>query len=121
MPSGADELLTALPWLGRVNVMYWGDIDTHGFTILNRARRAAPHAVSVLMDAETLLAHKPFWTVEPTPHVEALTELTDEERALYDGLCVGTYGDRIRLEQELIRFYLIESAVATSHRGSQLS
>jgi hypothetical protein len=38
----------------------------------------------------------------------------------YDGLCVGTHGDRVRLEQELIRFDLIESAVATSHRGSQL-
>ncbi|MHB8450866.1 MAG: Wadjet anti-phage system protein JetD domain-containing protein [Mycobacteriales bacterium] len=115
---GADELLAALPWLGRVTVLYWGDIDTHGFTILNRVRRAAPHALSVLMDAETLVAHKAFWTREPTPHVEALTELTDAERALYEGLCVGIYGDRIRLEQELIRFDLIESAVAEICRRS---
>lgn len=118
---GADDLLAALPWLDHVRVRYWGDIDTHGFTILNRVRRAAPHATSVLMDAETLFAHKPFWTIEPTPHIEALTELTDEERALYEGLCVGTYGDRVRLEQELIRFDLIEFAVAESHRGSHLT
>jgi hypothetical protein len=109
---GADELLAALPWLDRVTVGYWGDIDTHGFTILNRVRRAAPHALSVLMDVETLVTHKPFWAIEPTPHIEALTELTDAERALYEGLCVGIYGDRVRLEQELIRFDLIESAVA---------
>jgi hypothetical protein len=118
---GADELLAALPWLDRVTVLYWGDIDTHGCTILNRVRRAAPHALSVLMDTETLLAHKAFWTREPTPHIEALTDLTDAERALYQALCVGTHGDRIRLEQELIRFDLIESAIAEIYRGSRPS
>ncbi len=101
-----------------MTVRYWGDIDTHGFTILNRVRRAAPHALSVLMDTETLLAHRAFWTREPTPHIEALTGLTDAERALYQALCVGLHGDRIRLEQELIRLDLVESAMAESCRGS---
>ncbi len=37
-------------WLARCQVYYWGDIDTHGFAILDQLRTHIPHARSLLMD-----------------------------------------------------------------------
>ncbi|MGE5763601.1 MAG: Wadjet anti-phage system protein JetD domain-containing protein [Mycobacterium leprae] len=108
---GADELLRALPWVPAVAVRYWGDIDTHGFTILDRVRAVAPHTVSVLMDTRTLLAHRAFWVTEPVPRLDPLTHLTVGEADVYDALRAGTYGDRVRLEQELVRFDHVEAAL----------
>jgi len=34
----AVDVLGQLPWLQEAQCIYWGDIDTHGFAILNRAR-----------------------------------------------------------------------------------
>jgi hypothetical protein len=42
--------LEPLGWLAGLDLMYWGDIDTHGFAILNRLRHHLPHARSMLMD-----------------------------------------------------------------------
>lgn len=93
--------LSALPWLSEIPSVYWGDIDTHGLAILSRARRVLPGLRSVLMDAATLRAHKPLWTLEPAQHAEAeLTELTAEERAVFIGLRSGEWGPKLRLEQE---------------------
>src|SRR5699024_4906589 len=47
-----------LPWLTDSNVVYWGDIDTHGFAILHRLRTWLPQTTSILMDRETLFAHQ---------------------------------------------------------------
>ena len=54
----------SLPWLQDAEVHYWGDIDTHGFAILNQLRAWLPHAHSFLMDRETLLAHRGRWGTE---------------------------------------------------------
>ena len=56
-----------LPWLAGVDVLYWGDIDTHGFAILDRLRAWLPQTRSVLMDRETLLAHRDRWVIEDRP------------------------------------------------------
>ncbi|WP_298619374.1 DUF3322 and DUF2220 domain-containing protein [uncultured Zoogloea sp.] len=91
-----------LPWLvGAEVVLYWGDIDTHGFAILNRARRAVPHLRSVLMDEETLLSHRSLWVEEAAqcPNVP-LDALTAEEQSVYENLRVSAWGPRIRMEQE---------------------
>ncbi len=53
-----------LRWLAEADVVYWGDIDTHGFVILDRLRAWLPRAQSVLMDRETLLAHRGRWVTE---------------------------------------------------------
>lgn len=92
----------ALPWLvGAEVVLYWGDIDTHGFAILNRARRAVPHLRSVLMDEETLLSHRALWVEEEAqcPNVP-LDALTAEEQSVYENLRASAWGPRIRMEQE---------------------
>lgn len=92
----------ALPWLVDAEVaVYWGDIDTHGFAILDRARRAVPQLGSVLMDEETLLSHRSLWVQEAAqcPNVP-LDMLTTEERMVYDNLRANVWGARVRMEQE---------------------
>ena len=91
-------------WLKDCEVLYWGDLDTHGFRILDQLRAVHPHVASVLMDEETLLAHRDVWGHEPSPSRAALTRLTPEERALYEALGNDTFGESVRLEQELIRW-----------------
>ncbi len=92
----------SLSWLIGADVSYWGDIDTHGFAILNRLRASLPHARSVLMDRATFLEHRDRWSIEPTPSHAVLANLDSHELALYDDLVTDRFGERLRLEQEFI-------------------
>jgi len=99
----AVDLFGEIPWLRQLPCYYWGDLDTHGFAILNRLRHYVPHAQSLLMDEATLLAHQDMWGHEKTPVNGAeLPLLTNEEQRLYWDLCNNRRGTRIRLEQERI-------------------
>lgn len=100
--------LGAVEWLRSRPIFYWGDIDTHGFAILNQLRAALPQTRSFLMDRDTFLAHRDHWVREVKPVSRELPELTGEERALYRDLVVGTYGEGLRLEQELVRYPCLE-------------
>ncbi|RAN76171.1 hypothetical protein B5P43_24580 [Bacillus sp. SRB_336] len=91
-------------WLRDVEVLYWGDIDTHGFHILDQLRAHHPNVRSILMDEETLLAHRDFWGREDSPSRAALTRLTPAEAAVYADLQAGTHRPLLRLEQELLRW-----------------
>ena len=105
---GFDNLAAA-QWLHQKNIYYWGDIDTHGFAILNQFRGFFPHAVSFLMDQQTLLNHQPLWGIEVQPETGTLARLNPGESALYDQLRQNHWGERVRLEQERIRFdFLLE-------------
>jgi hypothetical protein len=44
--------------------LYWGGIDTHGFAILDRLRASIPGAALLLMDENTLQAHRHVWGQE---------------------------------------------------------
>ncbi len=97
------DVLARLPWLARARCMYWGDLDTHGFAILHRARSYIPELQSVLMDEETLLRHKALWVDEAAQHSAAeLTLLTMDEQQLYRDLKQQRWGQNVRLEQERI-------------------
>ncbi|OGS98658.1 MAG: hypothetical protein A3H99_09635, partial [Gallionellales bacterium RIFCSPLOWO2_02_FULL_59_110] len=61
------EVLAGAQWLQQRHIFYWGDIDTHGFAILDQLRAELPHAHSLLMDRTTLLAHASQWGEEPQP------------------------------------------------------
>jgi hypothetical protein len=102
------ERLAVVTWLRGVTCTYWGDIDTHGFAILDQLRAVLPDVVSMLMDKETLLALRPFWTRERAPHVADLGQLTDAERAVYDDLRFDRLGIGVRLEQERIPMRWLE-------------
>jgi hypothetical protein len=92
----------SLPWLRAAPVHYWGDLDTHGFAILDRLRAWLPQTASFLMDRETLLAHRDRWVPEPTPTAATLTRLDTAEAALYDDLVSDRLAESLRLEQERI-------------------
>jgi len=92
----------SLPWLANADVVYWADLDTHGFAILNQLRAWLPQTRSLLMDRETLLAHRGRWVAEASPAVSRLDRLTPEEHALYQDLVTACLGERVRLEQERI-------------------
>jgi hypothetical protein len=97
----AVNLVQQLPWLRDSRVVVWGDIDTHGFAILDRARGALPQAESMLMDAATLLDHRILWVEEGQPYSgPPLDRLTAQEKSVFDGLTEGMWGPRVRLEQE---------------------
>jgi hypothetical protein len=98
-------------WLHTGNMHYWGDIDTHGFAILDQLRALFPTAHSFLMDRETLLAHRLHWGQEPQPSRGELSRLTPEEQSLYDDLRCDRLAIRLRLEQERIGFAWVERMV----------
>ncbi len=103
--------LEALPWLHDKEIVYWGDIDTHGFAILNRLRERFGSVRSILMDHDTLLAHPTQRVTEPSPTAEPLPHLTEQERALYDDLIEDRFGAAVRLEQERVRFSHLREAL----------
>lgn len=104
-------VLEGVPWLAQRDVVYWGDLDTHGFAILSRLRERVPAVRSLLMDRSTLLAHREQFTVEPNPTNVELGGLTAEESELHRDLIEDRYGPSVRLEQERIRFSTVRNAL----------
>ena len=96
-------------WLAGAEVHYWGDLDTHGFAILDQLRAALPRASSFLMDERTLLAHRMLWGHEPEPADRELSRLTEDERRVYEGLVHHRWGPNFRLEQERIGYRWVEA------------
>ena len=108
------DVLGQVPWLAARTVYYWGDIDTHGFAILDELRAHLPQARSLLMDAATLLAHQSHWSEEAKPTQRDLSRLTADERTVYDTLRWQRLAPRaLRLEQERVGYAYVESALST--------
>jgi len=105
------DMLAACAWLQARTIYYWGDIDTHGFAILDQLRTLFPHVCSVLMDRATFLAHQKQWGEEPQPVRRDLLRLTAAEHALFDALRANRLGHQLRLEQERIGFGWVQAAL----------
>ena len=99
-------------WLERCRLHYWGDIDTHGFAILDELRGHLKKTESLLMDRQTFQKFEPLRVPERKPANRTLTRLTSEEQELYEDLCGGKYEPNSRLEQERISFGWVEAALA---------
>ncbi len=111
---GAGYGLRALgsaAWLTECEVYYWGDLDTHGFAILDELRTHLAHVESFLMDRQTLMAHQEQWGHEDSPASRDLQRLRPSELALYNDLRDNRMGRNIRLEQERIGFGGVEEAL----------
>lgn len=109
------DALAGATWLQRRALHYWGDIDTHGFAILDQLRTHFPHARSFLMDRHTLLAHESQWVTEPQPTQRDLVRLDPDERRLYDDLRWRRLRDLpLRLEQERIAYGQVLRMVASA-------
>ncbi|MBI3524201.1 MAG: hypothetical protein HY066_06685 [Betaproteobacteria bacterium] len=107
------EMLRKAEWLSYCRVHYWGDIDTHGFAILDQLRSQFGHVESFLMDRPTLLAFESLWGEEEKQTLRDLPRLTPEEMTLYDDLRDNRIRKSLRLEQEQIGFGWVESALST--------
>ncbi|WP_432108502.1 Wadjet anti-phage system protein JetD domain-containing protein [Streptomyces sp. AA1529] len=118
---GGDYAVTRLAelrWLRDKRLVYWGDLDTHGFAILDRLRRLLPHTESILMDRSTLTAHRGQWVKESRPTREHLPSLTAEESDLYQSLVDDDFGHGVRLEQERVPFSAVQTALAALQDSS---
>ena len=111
------EVLAGARWLHGRDLFYWGDIDTHGFAILDQLRAPFPQVKSLLMDKATLLAHATQWGTEPQPVVRDLPRLTVEEGALFDELRDNRLRVGVRLEQERIGFDWLQKTLAALAPG----
>jgi hypothetical protein len=105
------DLLSSATWLSNAHIHYWGDIDTHGFAILDRLRAKFPNVHSLLMNRDTLLAHRSLWGREEVPSRAALSRLDPEEQGLFDDLVHDRLGEKVRLEQERVSYALLEKAL----------
>ena len=108
------DALARSHWLKNCPLHYWGDIDTHGFGILDQLRGYFNHVTSFLMDRATLDAHASVWGSEDKPLRVDLHRLTPAERTLYDDLRDNRIRVGLRLEQEHIGFHWL------AHRLEQL-
>ncbi len=107
------EALAEIPWLAACRIHYWGDIDTHGFAILDQLRQKYPGVRSLLMDEATLLDHRTHWVSETRPRPATLKHLTAQEQQLYQDLLDNRWGPELRLEQERIDYnYLLTRLAA---------
>jgi hypothetical protein len=108
------ERFAVTPWLKELDVWYWGDVDTHGFRILDRLRATLPQARSFLMDRATLKAHRSLCVEEPAEkrYTGELFRLSSEEHALFEDLRHDRIGERIRLEQERVAYGWLRRALA---------
>ena len=90
---------------------YWGDIDAHGFQILNQFRTYFPNTIAVMMDEDTLSS----FTSAVGPHVsnQNLQRLSTNELQLYNYL----RQNNIRLEQEKITQAFAEERIKKLFQG----
>ncbi|MEB0140722.1 MULTISPECIES: DUF3322 domain-containing protein [unclassified Undibacterium] len=107
------DALARSQWLHDCQIYYWGDLDTHGFAILNQLRLHFRHVESLLMDQATLHEHVAFWGHEEKPVRAELGLLTPAEAALYDDLRDNRLRPGLRLEQEHIRYHWLTAQLST--------
>lgn len=97
--------LKDIGWIKNKQFFYWGDLDAHGFQILNQFRTYFPKTAAVMMDEETLLSFKSA-KGQPAP-IQNLQRLTESELKLYAYL----RQNNIRLEQEKITHSFAEERI----------
>jgi hypothetical protein len=102
------EILKAIKWLSTVAVYYWGDIDTHGFAILDLVRSFLPHCKSFLMTEAILHQTCDLWVREDKQYTGRLTRLTEDENRLFHSLQNNTWGSYIRMEQERLPYNIVQ-------------
>jgi hypothetical protein len=111
------ERLASSTWIEDKRLYYWGDIDTHGFAMLDQVRHYFPHTRSLLMDLRTLLDHQPLWGNEQAPLNRYLPCLDPAETAIYEGLRNNRWAPALRLEQERVSY----TSLKASLKGVMLS
>jgi hypothetical protein len=112
--------LSRADWIKSKRIVYWGDLDTHGFAILSHCRALFPQTVSILMDSATLTANRSLCVIEAATVKEMPTCLTESERATYAALSASE-GINLRLEQERIPYGQLETCLALRQPERELT
>jgi len=107
----AAHELAAVAWIAQSDCVYWGDLDTHGFAILDRLRSHLPQVRSVLMDIGTATDWAELAVAEPRQtSADRLPRLSADEQSAFDFV-----RDRhLRLEQERIPWPVVLTALAAA-------
>jgi hypothetical protein len=113
---GLDRL-AKIGWLHAKTIYYWGDIDTHGFAMLDQIRAYFPQTISLLMDRATVLRHREQWGHEQSPTTRELPRLNEQEAELYNDLRNNRFTAALRLEQERISYAFLQSALQSLAAG----
>jgi len=94
----AVQSLAKVMWLYRCRIIYWGDIDAHGFQILSDLRRLFPHVRSVMMNQQTLDDHAEYVVEGNRVRVDRFDGLTEAEATVAQHVLEHN----LRMEQEHI-------------------
>lgn len=92
------KYLSFVDWLTGQDIYYWGDIDTHGFQILNQMRSYYPQTKGILMNKETFDSYTEYAVKGSPTGNYTLEYLHEPEIELYNFLKESN----LRLEQERI-------------------
>lgn len=86
--GGGDAVshLCRLSWLSNARLVYWGDMDTHGFESLAFLRSYHPHTDSTMMNMDTFTNFKSFAVDASAYTSRAELNLSQTERELFDFL-----------------------------------
>lgn len=101
------EVLKGCEWLKSLTIVYWGDMDVHGFLILSQVRGYFPQTRSLMMDQQTLDAFSSMVVPNEVIHSPKPMHLTPEESQMYQYLKDHAY----RLEQEKINHAYVVAKV----------
>lgn len=96
------------PWFRAAPLVYWGDLDADGFSILSEVRGVHGHVTSVLMDVDTVRRWARFGVPDRDFQLRLYAGLTGAEEAAVDELILSRH---LRIEQERIRFDVAEAAI----------
>lgn len=102
------------PFFRAAPLIYWGDLDTDGYGILDGVRGAVPEVGSVLMDRATVQRWQHMGVPDRDFRPRVYERLTGEELA---GLETLIEAGHLRIEQEKIRFDVAVAGVAEAVRG----
>lgn len=112
--------VASLEWIRHCPlVVYWGDIDSDGYEILDEHRGCGLDAVSILMTPDTLREYQRFASptdrkgvVVTAREPKRLTHLSPPEQEAYAITC-GRDGVAVRIEQERIPLRLAQQHIET--------
>lgn len=82
----AAASLVTVDWLGGCPIIYWGDLDSHGFETLSCLRRKFPNVHSLMMDERTYSEHQNFAVDAAQTRCQERLNLAPAEQAMYDQL-----------------------------------
>lgn len=99
------NILGECNWLMEKEIVYWGDIDSHGLQILSQLRGYFPQLETMMMDFATFRHFEKELGVGERTNVNVLAHLTEEENELFQYV----QSNKLRLEQEKISHqYLLD-------------